>query len=356
MTFTLRRAPRNGSQRPRGPAAQTKKSDDSYLLYHHLDAHPGLSAGVDSLGRVDRQEVLRHRHPRIRLEERRGDQHAARAGAPGRAARLRARHAQGLRRRDDHRPDEVRQRLRRGRQRELVLRPALRGRLRRRAGPHIPRFRRLPRRQGGRHARGGHHGGQRPAGAALLRRVVPGADDHPLRLALVDDGRLLLPHLHAHLAEGQPRVALRRLLVRHRRAADLHPPQEHRAAARRHRIEDLHLAAAPCPPSAQRTDSAHRRHAAADAPPPTSSADLPAGASRPRRRRGKAAEADRRKTGDRPQDGAAARQSAAPDTPHRPAPRPGPAGTPAQRRPGSVPEPTHIRPTPNHHAPCYRRI
>ena len=34
------------------------------------------------LFRSDRQEILRHRHPRARLEKRRHDQHAPRAGPP----------------------------------------------------------------------------------------------------------------------------------------------------------------------------------------------------------------------------------------------------------------------------------
>lgn len=49
------------------------------------------------------------------------------------------------------------------------------------------------------------------------------------------------PLLHARLAEGQRIDPLRGLLVRHRRAAHLDPPQEHRASEGRHRVEDLHL-------------------------------------------------------------------------------------------------------------------
>lgn len=80
-----------------------------------------------------------------------------------------------------------------------------------------------------------------PGGAALLRRMARRADDFALRLPLVDGGGLLLPRLHAHLAQGERLGALRRLLVRHCRTAARHPPQEHRAAAPRHRIENLHL-------------------------------------------------------------------------------------------------------------------
>ena len=44
--------------------------------------------------RVDRQEILRDRHPRTRLEKRRNDQHAPRAGTPGRTSGIRPRFPQ----------------------------------------------------------------------------------------------------------------------------------------------------------------------------------------------------------------------------------------------------------------------
>ncbi len=44
-----------------------------------------------------------------------------------------------------------------------------------------------------RHAGRRHHGHQRPASPALLRRLDPGADGDALRVALVDGGRMLLP-------------------------------------------------------------------------------------------------------------------------------------------------------------------
>ena len=85
-------------------------------------------------------------------------------------------------------------------------------------------------------------------GAALLRRLVRGADGFALRLARLDGRRMLLPALHAHLAQGQSVGVVRGLLVRHRHPADLHPPQEHRAAEGRNRVEDLHLETAAHPP------------------------------------------------------------------------------------------------------------
>ena len=85
-----------------------------------------------------------------------------------------------------------------------------------------------------------------PARTALLRRMVPGADGHPLRVAGLDGRRLFLPDLYAHIAEGQPPGAVRGFFVHHRHPADLHPPQEHRAAEGRHRIEDIHLETPAC--------------------------------------------------------------------------------------------------------------
>ena len=69
-----------------------------------------------------------------------------------------------------------------------------------------------------------------------------------------------------HLAQGERLDGLRRLLVRHRRAAACHPPQEHRAAAPRHRIENLHLEAASAPsgPEQQISDLERRAHRSSD--------------------------------------------------------------------------------------------
>lgn len=63
-----------------------------------------------------------------------------------------------------------------------------------------------------------------PRWPALLRRVVRRAHDHALRLALVDDRRMLLPRIHDDLAQGERVRPVRRLLVRHRHPAALHAP------------------------------------------------------------------------------------------------------------------------------------
>ena len=94
-------------------------------------------------------------------------------------------------------------------------------------------------------ARRRHHGRKRPAGAALLRRLVPRADDYALRIAGLDGRRMQLPHFHAHFAESEPSGSVRRVLVHHRRAADLHAPQKYRKAQGRHGIENLHLETPP---------------------------------------------------------------------------------------------------------------
>ena len=127
----------------------------------------------------------------------------------------------------------------------MVLHPALHRRIRRRSGAYLPDLRRIPRRQGRGDARRRHHGRKRPAGAALLRRLVPRADDYALRIAGLDGRRVQLPHFHAHFAESEPSGSVRRVLVHHRRAADLHAPQEHRKAQGGHGIENLHLETPP---------------------------------------------------------------------------------------------------------------
>ena len=211
---------------------------------------------------MDRQEILRHRYPRIRLEKRRHDQHAARPRPPRRTARLRAGCSEGLRGRHDRRPHQVRRLLRRHRPRELVLHPALRRHLRRPPRPHLPRLRRLPRRQGGGDARRRRDRRQRPPRAALFSRLGAGPHDDPLCLARLHDGGPLLPHFHPHLPQGGPPAPFHRLLARHRRAAALHPPQEHQTAARGNRIEDLHLETA-------QGAAAERRTGTRRAPRPT---------------------------------------------------------------------------------------
>ena len=218
----------------------TREKDDSDDIYgYHHDYHR-LSARFDSKRRMDRQEILRHRHPRARLEERRNDQHAPRAGPAGRPAGLRARFPERIRGRDDHRTDAVR----RPDRTERPDKPQDRRRVRRRAGPYLPDFRRIPRRKGRRDARGRRDGHLSPRGAAVLRRVAGDADGLALRVAGLDGRRMLLPRLHPHIAQSQRIDGLRGVLVRDRHPADLHPPQEHRTAEGGNRVEDLHLEAA----------------------------------------------------------------------------------------------------------------
>lgn len=53
------------------------------------------------------------------------------------------------------------------------------------------------------HARRSRDGHLSARSAALLRRLVRDADGLALRVALLDDRRMLLSGLHAHLAQGQ---------------------------------------------------------------------------------------------------------------------------------------------------------
>ncbi len=85
--------------------------------------------------------------------------------------------------------------------------------------------------------------------AALLRNMVPRADDLALRLAGLDRGGMLLPDLRHDILHDdlQPCGAaavdtVHRILVGRGDTAYMDSSQEHRASESRHRVEDIHLA------------------------------------------------------------------------------------------------------------------
>ncbi len=240
------------------------------------------------------------------------------------------------------------------------LRPALRGRLRRRAGPHIPRFRRLPRRQGVATLWGPSLGGQRPAGAALLRRVVLVLmTTHYVSLSSMTAGccfpifTLISPkvnHVWPFVAFSFVIAAL--LIYTHRKNIErLRAGTESRSTSGGRAVSTLR-AANRQRAQATRSSRRPRRRAALTCPPE-------------RAVRGAAEEKPPKRIAGRQETGRKMAPPPAVSRSRHPAPpgaRPGPAGTPAKRRPRVVhradthPSVPEHRPTPNHHAPCYRRI
>lgn len=217
----------------------TNKGHDTNLLLHYHDDNHRLPARLDPQRRMDRQKILRHRHPGTRQQKRRYDQHAAGAGTPGSPAGLSAGFPQGIRRGHIDRDPQIR----RLHQRYVADKYQDHRRIRRRARTHLPHFRGIPGRQGRGNARGGDHGNLSAGRTALFRRMGRDPDDDALRFARVYRGRLLLSDLHDRFAQGKPIGAVHRLLIRHGRSAALHPPQKYRSAEKRHGIQNIHLEA-----------------------------------------------------------------------------------------------------------------
>lgn len=198
-----------------------------------------LPARLDPQRRMDRQKILRHRHPGTRQQKRRYDQHAAGTGTPSSPAGLSAGFPQGIRRGHIDRDPQIR----RLHQRYVADKYQDHRRIRRRARTHLPHFRGIPGRQGRGDPGRGDYGYLSAGSTALLRRMGRDPDDDALRFTRLDRGRLLLSGLHDRFAQSEPIGAFHRLLVRHGRSAALHPPQKYRSAEKRHGIQNIHLEA-----------------------------------------------------------------------------------------------------------------
>lgn len=217
----------------------TNKGHDTDLLLHYHDDNHRLPARLDPQRRMDRQKILRHRHPGTRQQKRRYDQHAAGTGTPSSPAGLSAGFPQGIRRGHIDRDPQIR----RLHQRYVADKYQDHRRIRRRARTHLPHFRGIPGRQGRGDPGRGDYGYLSAGSTALLRRMGRDPDDDALRFTRLDRGRLLLSGLHDRFAQSEPIGAFHRLLVRHGRSAALHPPQKYRSAEKRHGIQNIHLEA-----------------------------------------------------------------------------------------------------------------
>ena len=236
------RTPKEAKRHAIPPQKKIFRYDNNILLRNHDDYHR-LPARIDPERSMDRKALLRNRHSRTRQQKRRHDEHAPRPRQKSRNASIRHRLHQGIRRRDDNVPHEIRRKHLTG----LAHKPQDHRHRRRRSRTHIPRVRQLQGRKGRGHARRSRNRYKPRNHTALLRNMVHRLHGLALRLARLDDRRLLLPDSRRNILRQRIQAFRRyigifyRLFDRCGTVAAVDSPQEHRTTEKRHRIENIPL-------------------------------------------------------------------------------------------------------------------